>query len=582
MNVSQLTVNRGVISTNPARCRDCYRCVGTCPVKAVRVRGGQAEIIPELCIQCASCVRECPQRAKVVRDDRPAIRAALAAGRTVVATVAPSAPAYFDMLTFDQMELALRGLGFAAAGETAFGAEMVGLAHGELAGREPQRWPIIASSCPVIVNLVEHYYPDLIGHLAPIVSPMIAHGHYLRHKYGPQVYLVFVGPCVAKKGEIEAPAVAGVIDAAITFTELEEWLAERGLVFPGPAPLPAVETDRSCARLFPVEGGLVGTARLETDVLSSHTLVASGISACQSVLQGIRSGAMEACLVELMACEGGCINGPALMDQENVVLARQRVMAYARRRQPQPLPARDEWPPLGREYHDYSVAVPHFTEEQIQAVLQTVEKYSSQDELNCGACGYNSCRDKAVAVLRGMAEATMCIPYMRSRAESLTNVVMDVAPLAILIVDRNLRVQDISPSAEAMLHCHRQAVRGEPLRDILPVLDQFVQVSNTGQPSLNRVVHLGDNLVAEQSIVPVKGENLIVAILRDVTERELRREEMDRLRRETLQRTQEVINQQMRVAHEIASLLGETTADTKLLLSQLARIMIETGDEPDR
>jgi PAS domain S-box-containing protein len=568
----------GVVSTNPARCRDCYRCVRVCPVKAVRVTGGQAQVVPELCISCASCVRVCPQGAKVVRDDRPLVKRALAEGRTVVASVAPSAPAYFEMTSFAQMEEALAGLGFAAAGETSFGAEMVGLAHGELVQREAQRAlgarPIVASSCPVVVNLIEGYYPDLRDHLAPIVSPMIAHGRYLRQVYGPDALIVFIGPCVAKKGEIAEPAVVGAIDAALTFVELDDWLSERDLAFP---PLKDLEPlpERVNARLFPVEGGLVGTAQMDTDILSSHVVTASGIDACRNVLQGIRSGAVEACLVELMACEGGCINGPSLMEQKSVILSRQRLMRYAALRQPKPLPERDEWPDLSRAYHDYSVPMPEFSEEQILEVLKSVEKYGPEDELDCGACGYDSCRDKAVAVLRGMAEATMCIPYMRSRAESLTHLVMDVTPNAILIVDQALKIQDLSPSAEEMFGVRRATAIGKPLREVLRVIEDFVQVRDTGQPVLNKVVRLREDLIVEVAIVPMGGESLIAAILRDVTEREAQRSELERIRAETLARSQEVIKQQMRVAHEIAGLLGETTAETKVLLTQLARLMQE-------
>jgi iron only hydrogenase large subunit-like protein len=185
-----------VISTNLARCRDCYRCVRMCPVKAVRVRDGQAQIVPELCIACGQCLRVCPQSAKVVRDDRELIRRAMADGRRVVASVAPSAPAFFAMRVFAQMEAALNALGFAAAGETAAGAEMVGIAHRELVEQDPSAWPLITSSCPVVVNLIERYYPDLVPHIAPVVSPMVAHGRWLKQTYGDDTFVVFIGPCM--------------------------------------------------------------------------------------------------------------------------------------------------------------------------------------------------------------------------------------------------------------------------------------------------------------------------------------------------------------------------------------------------
>lgn len=577
----------GVISTNPARCRDCYRCVRTCPVKAVRVSGGQAEVVPELCIACASCVRACPQQAKVVRDEQPLITAALAAGRPVVASIAPSAPAFFDLPSFAPMEAALAGLGFAAAHETAVAAEMTGQAHGELVATARDRWPLVASACPVVINLVEQYYPDLIPHLAPIVSPMVAHGRYLHQVYGPEAFVVFIGPCIAKKDERLAAPLAGAIDAALTFDELANWLAATGATWeaglPDGDPRPGVRpAASSVARLFPVEGGLVGTARLDTDLLSGHVLTGSGIGTCLNVLEGIRQGSLEACLVELMACSGGCINGPVFAEHASVAVARQRVMAYARRRGPLPVPPRAEWPSLDRAYADRSIPVPAFSEEQIRAALAAVDKFKPEDELNCGSCGYPSCREKAAATLRGMAEPTMCIPYMRARAESLNDVVIEATPNAILIVDRDLRIQDLSPSAAQMFKCSRVIARGQPLAHIMPVLDDFETVRRGESSVMNKIVRIPAapdrgraELVVEASIVPVQGENLLVAILRDVTEREAQRLELERIRSEAILRSQEVINKQMRVAHEIAGLLGETTAETKVLLRQLTRLMEE-------
>jgi iron only hydrogenase large subunit-like protein/uncharacterized Fe-S cluster-containing protein len=565
-----------VVSTNVARCRDCYRCVRACPVKAVRVQEGQAQVEPELCIACGTCVLACPQDAKVVRNDTDIIRQALQQGKTVVASVAPSAPAYFGMRVFTQMEQVLTALGFAAAGETAYGAEMVGHAHRDVVDQAHERWPLIASSCPVVVSLVEKYYPDIIPHLAPIVSPLIAHGRWLRQTYGDDVYIVFIGPCIAKKAEILEPSVAGVIDAALTFEELEAWMAAEGVEWP------AWEEDdepvtRSNARLFPVEGGLVGTADLDTDILTGHIVTTSGLEECEDVLCSIRSGNLNACLVELMACEGGCINGPAMADRDGVSLARQRIIQYASRRQPAPLPTRADWPDLARTFEDKQVARQEFTEEQIVDVLHLVDKYTPEDELNCGACGYPTCRDKAVATLRGMAEATMCVPYMRRRADSLRQVVMDVSPNAILIVDNELHVQEMSSSAERILQFHLPRVVGRPLKTILPVIDGFMHVRDTGNAIINQNIRIRDDLIVEQTIVPAPGQNLMVGILRDITERVQQQDQMDHLRDETLHRTQEVINKQMRVAHEIAQLLGETTAETKMMLARLARTL--EGDE---
>jgi len=595
-----------VVSTNPARCRDCYRCVRTCPVKAVRIASGQAEVVPELCIECGKCVRACPQQAKVVRDDLVAVKAALAAGKTVVATVAPSVAAYFggegerSLLSFAPVERALKGLGFAAAGETAVGAAMIAPEHRLWAEAHPGNWPVIASSCPVVVNLVEQVYPDLIDHLAPVVSPMIAHGRWLKQVYGPDAFVVFVGPCIAKKGEATDDEVAGAVDAALTYDELERWLAENGLIIAAEdtegaersasgQSAPVGQQGPSAARLFPLEGGLLATAKLETDLMSTQMLTGTGMGVCRNILDGIRAGGLQVAMVELMACSGGCLNGPVLEGRVSVAVARQRVQRYAAARGKQHIPDRQEWPDLYRGYSDRSVEEPEFSEELIRGVLQQVGKYAPEDELNCGSCGYASCREKAVATLRGMAEPTMCIPYMRARAESLNSVVMDVTPNAILIVDANLRVQDMSISAERMFGHSRMSARGKPLAQIIPVIQDFVTVRDTGQAIQNKIVQMprpkaagavAGDLIVEKTIVPVAGpsgkrstHNLMLAIFRDVTEREQQRQALETLRAETLQRTQDVISRQMRVAHEIAGLLGETTAETKVVLTQLAKLL---------
>ncbi len=565
----------GVIQTNVARCRDCYSCVRACPVKAVRVQDAQAQVVQELCIVCGTCVRACPQGAKQVRDDRPAVQAAIAEGRPVIASVAPSAPAFFDLTSFAPLAEALRALGFSAARETAFGAEMVGRAHGRLlaAGSGPR--PLIAAACPVVVNLVEMYYPDLIPHLAPIVSPMIAHGRWLRRHFGPEAYLVFIGPCLGKKGEIRAEGLQGVIDAALTFSELAEWLAERDVELARPPQAPPAVEPRPAARLFPMEGGLVGTARLSTDMLAEQIITASGLEACRDVLEGIRAGALEARLAELMACEGGCINGPAMAGAGPVSLYRQRLLAFASRRQPDELPGDEDWPDLSRSYRARSQPVPEFSEEEIKATLAMVEKHSPQDELNCGACGYPTCRDKAVAALRGMAELTMCIPYMRSRAESLTNVVMDAVPDVVLVVDEALEVQGVSASAQHMFARHRSELMGRHLGELVPAVNLFMEAEQSGQMVLSEKVRLRDDLIVNMAVVPVPGKGLMVAVLRDITEHEQARAALTHLRAETLDRTQAVIKKQMRVAHEIAGLLGETTAETKVLLSELRRLLEE-------
>ena len=568
-------MNEPVIITNPARCRDCYRCVRHCDVKAIRVQDGQAQVVPELCILCGTCIRSCPQKAKDVRSAIEDVKQALKDGRKLIASIAPSAPAYFGFHYFSEMEAALKQLGFHAAFETAVGAEMVALSHRDYIERMPERRPVIASSCPVVVNLIEKYHPDLIPHLAPIVSPMIAHGRLLTRQYGPDAYVVFIGPCIAKKLEIQEESEAGAVSAAMTFRGLDKWFREEGLVFQkkdGDAESPSPVD----GRLFPMEGGLIGTAGLNTDMLNNALIVASGLKTCENILGDISAGQLGAQLVELMACSGGCINGPAMADLPGgIYSARQKIIEYHRHRPAYVLPPRENWPDLSRTYSDKKEPIPEFGEEQIRDVLKLVNKYKPEDELNCGACGYSTCREKAVATLRGMAEATMCIPYMRSRSESLRQVVMDVSPNSIIITDDHLGIQDMSPSAEHLFGCSLADMKGKHISRLIPLYDDFVTVRDTGQPVIAKIRRINDVIVAEQNIVRVQGQSLLVAIMRDITEHETEKRKFHELRAQTLEQTREVVRKQMRVAHEIAHLLGETTAESKMIVSHLAKILEE-------
>jgi PAS domain S-box-containing protein len=277
-----------------------------------------------------------------------------------------------------------------------------------------------------------------------------------------------------------------------------------------------------------------------------------------------------------MACTGGCINGPAMSGLPGGIYAsRQIILDYHRNRPEFDTPPRNQWPDLSRTYADKKQQEPEFSEEQILDVLRRVNKYTPEDELNCGACGYASCREKAIATLRGMAEVTMCIPYMRSRSESLRQVVMDVSPNSIVILDNHLAIQDMSPSAEHIFGCSLADMKGKHISRLIPLYDDFVSVRDTGQPVIGKIRRLNDRLVAEQNIVRVEGQSLLVAIMRDITEHEAQKKKFLELRLQTMEQTREVVRKQMRVAHEIAHLLGETTAESKMIVSHLAKLLEE-------
>jgi uncharacterized Fe-S cluster-containing protein len=315
---------------------------------------------------------------------------------------------------------------------------------------------------------------------------------------------------------------------------------------------------------------------MNTDMLSDRIIVTSGLDACQNILRDIRANQLDADLVELMACSGGCINGPVMSELTGgIYSSRQKIIQYYGNNLSRPETAREDWPDLSRNYINKEQPLAEFSEEEIQEILHKVNKYTSEDELNCGACGYESCREKARATLRGMAEVTMCIPYMRSRSESLRQVVMDVSPNSIIIVDFNLQIQDMSPSAESLFKTPLSEMKGKYLIRLIPVIEDYISVRDTGKSVISKICDLGNNVVVEQTIVRVEGQSLLVIIMRDITKLQNEKQKFIEVRSETLEKTREVVNKQMRVAHEIAHLLGETTAESKMIVSHLAKLLEE-------
>ncbi len=567
-----------VISTESRLCRICYRCVRSCPVKAIRVQADRVQVVEERCIDCASCVTACPQGAMLVRDDVPIVQEAIRQGRQVVASVDPSAPAFFPVESFRQIASALVSLGFSDATEAASGAVMVGVELRRILRRASQPRPIIITSCPAVVLLVQKYQPHLVPNLAPIVSPMIAHGRWIKRSFGADSFVVYLGPCVAKKVEITDQDLVGSVDAVLTFTELAGWLAQEGIRFSTATAQRQSDPTSLSARLSCLEGGLIRTAGLEANPLGTDVVTTSGIESCLQLLDSLQVDGTGADVIELMLCSQGCISGPALRPLDSPFVHHHRVLQFARQSPSLAIPHRSEWPPLHRRYADRAFVETPVSEQQIRDVLHKMDKFTPEDELNCGACGYPTCRDKAIATVRGMAEVRMCIPHMRSQAESLANVVLELTPNLVFVVDSNLLVVSMSPSAERALRCSLGAVRHRPLKSILSTVDDFERVLQSKSPVVDSKVRYGPDLVVEQTIVPALTENMLVCIMRDITIDERRREELSLLAHETIASSQEVINRQMTVAHQIASLLGETTAESKIQLSRLIDLVEGLGD----
>ncbi len=415
----------GIVSTIPEKCKRCYTCVRECPAKAIKVEGGQAMVIEERCIACGNCVKVCAQKAKRIEDSTVHVRRMLAEADRVFACLAPSFPAALDHVSPGKIVAAVRALGFDEVWEVAFGAELISNEYAKLFADSRNRGTrVVASPCPAIIAFVEKYVPSLHDALAPIVSPMIAVARAIRQRHGAGVRIVFVGPCIAKKNEIRDPCIAGTVDYVLTYEELLKMFDESAI---NPDRLPESTFDSpncSFGRSFPISGGLLKTSGLSTDILGNDIVITEGKDRVLAAIQELSDGKSQARFFDVLFCEG-CINGPLMLNDLSVFARKEMVADFVNeqrrrvtREEVGDALAEFDGLDLSRGFTSQNLALREPTEEEIAEALRTMKKVTPEDQLNCGACGYRSCRDKAVAVCQGLAEPAMCLPYLVEELEA--------------------------------------------------------------------------------------------------------------------------------------------------------------------
>lgn len=542
-----------------SNCKNCYKCIRQCPVKSIKFQDNQAHIVEDECILCGQCFVVCPQNAKEIRNDTDAVKKLISTGRPVYASVAPSFVANYPGMSIAGMEKALKRLGFAGAEETAVGATSVKTMYDRMC--ESGEQDVIISSCCHTVNLlIRKYYPQALSCLAPVLSPMQAHCKSLRERH-EGCAAVFIGPCISKKDE--AAQYPGIVDYALTFEELTEWLRSADITLQ-PEP-DAIEGGK--ARLFPVTGGILRS--MELDAKDYSYITVDGIDNCIRALKDICEGNMSKCFIEMSACAGSCIGGPA-MDKpgKNYVRGTAAVNEYAPESDfdiPEPDKAA-----LAKEHSFIGTHKAMPGSKAIEEILRQTGKTKPEDELNCGCCGYNTCRDKAIAVLNGKAEISMCLPYLKEKAENFSDKIIKNTPNAIIVLNEALEVQQINAAGCALLNLSgADAILGGQVVRVLDPLP-FLDVMETGRAIRGKRVYLAEyKRYVEQTIIYDKSYHIIMAIMRDITEEENARERKESMSRSTIEITDKVVEKQMRVVQEIASLLGETTAETKIALTKL-------------
>ncbi len=547
------------LTLKKSNCKNCYKCIRHCPVKSIRFSANQAHIIGNECILCGQCFVVCPQNAKEIGSELEKTRVLIQSGAPVYVSIAPSFIANYEGIGIRGMRNALQKLGFVDVEETAIGATIVKKEYERLL-REEHRDIMITSCCHSVNLLIQKYFPEELKYLADIVSPMQAHALDIKRRI-PEAKVVFVGPCVAKKDEAEH--YEGIVDAVLTFEELTEWLdAERIELQPD-----MDNDDNSRARFFPTTGGILKTL---SEQLPEYTYLAvDGVENCMAALRDINSGKVHNCFIEMSACAGSCVGGPVMEKyHRSPVRDYMAVANYAGDKDfdVQRLSEVD----AHKHFEVIAHKLPMPTESEIAEIMRRMGKNKPDDELNCGSCGYNTCRDKAIAIYQGKAEISMCLPFLEQKAEGFSDAIVKNTPNGLIVLNDDLEVQQINAAAMKIVNLRNDSdILGDQVVRILDPL-HYMKVRDTHVSIVNQRDYLAEyGKYVEQTIMYDVSNRLIIAIMRDVTEEVAAQERKDRVNQQTIEITDRVVDKQMRIVQEIASLLGETAAETKVALTKL-------------
>lgn len=546
------------LELNATDCKHCYKCIRNCPVKAISFSKNQANIVAPECILCGRCFVACPQSAKTIRSDVHKAKAFLQGGAPVVASIAPSFVANYPGVGIEGLRKALVALGFAGADETALGATIVKRRYDEMV-EEGAQGVIISSCCHTVNMLIQKHCPEALPYVAAVLSPMQAHCAAIKQQT-PGAKTVFIGPCISKKAEAEE--YPGTVDCVLTFEELDAWFAEENL-------LPQAQEKREAggrARLFPTTGGILRSMKKSNPAYSYMTV--DGVENCILALKDVAAGKLQNCFVEMSACSGSCIAGPAMGREAGIVRGFAAVDAYAAEKDFEVTqPAGEK---LCKTIAFNAPSRCRFGEKAITDVLHKIGKTKPEDELNCGCCGYDTCRQKAQAVLEGKADLTMCLPYLMGKAQSFSDTIIEHTPNGIVVLSETLEVQQINAAACALLNVKDGAdVLG---RNVVCVMDpgEFLRVMEDGKNLYDKRVYLAEyDRYVKLSVILDKEYGLMIGFMRDITDNEAARAAKREVSEKTIQVTDKVIEKHMRIVQEIASLLGETAAETQIALTKL-------------
>ena len=557
------------IYTEKRECQDCYKCVRHCPVKAIKVESGYASVVPELCILCGHCVEVCPNAAKRVRDDLPQARQLLALKPRVLVSLAPSYVSEFPEMTSGQLIRAFKRLGFFGVSETALGAQQVS-AQAAAALAEGSGRVLYSSACPTVVSYLQKHRPADSQFLTGLLSPLLTHCKMLRHAFGPDIGIVFIGPCIAKK--LEAAQHPELLDVALTFDDLRRWLTQEKITPETLAPEAGdtfIPENSAEGAWYPVDGGMIAGMKSICAVNDCSFMAFSGINAIQKAIEGLGTQPADGSLfLELLACEGGCVNGPRAAKRHGTAAKRRRVLRPIQA--PVPLFPRQSSLNIQSVFAVAPQPLLKFSDAQIREALRGVGKLTRDDELDCGGCGYNSCREFAGALIQQKAERAMCVTYMRKLALKKANALIQKMPSAVVIINDAMRIIEFNAAFATMFACNVAPVGSPPapgslegvmLSEVMPFANLFHAVLKSGEDILDRDLRY-QKTILHAGIFTIEKHCVVGGILQDITEPAVRKAEV-------IRKAQEVIQRSLQTTQTIACLLGESAAETEITLNSI-------------
>ena len=555
------------IYTLKQECHDCYKCIRECYVKAIKIENGSASVLSDKCIACGQCVTACPSGAKRVRNDIDKVKALITAKKKIYVSLAPTWAGVFE-LPIPKMVAILKKLGFYAVSETALGAQEVSIKCTQILN-EGQNGLYISSACPVIVDYIKYYRPEFAENIVPIASPALTHAKILRETYGDDIAVVFIGPCIGKKNEADNHP--ELIDVALTFEELNFWINDEYIKT---RELEVDYNDKFIpdtayeGALYPIEGGMNETMK-KSGLNDDVTLInVSSLASFEKSLNGLDKDKIhKKIFVEALACDGGCINGPCVNTEKSTIAITSEILGKIKYRDNIPTKAQTV---VNIPYQAQPVRKEEFSIEDMAEAMKRIGKTMEADQLNCGGCGYPTCRDLAQALLRGDAEPSMCISYMRKTAMKKASKMLSSMPSAVVMVDKKLNILEANDAFMRafcadmydIFAARPEGVAGAALERLVPFSDIFKSSLKTGT-DIHKEHYRFENKLYDLNVFTVESGEIVGAVITDVTKTEMDREKIAR-------RAREVITKNIATVQDIACLLGEHMVETELLLSSIA------------